>query len=144
VAELAERRAADMQGYLLLTGMVRAFDEVPLLAIQRQLGHTNLGITSIYVQGMDSGEIIDTVHARRAPMISARPVASTLILQVLIQRESSGQHRPRPPLPCPELAVLIRPGRPRASRRPSVARVSRDTADTIASRCTKLSLVDSC
>jgi hypothetical protein len=37
--------------------------------IQRQLGHTNLGITSIYLQGIDNAEIIDTVHARRAPMI---------------------------------------------------------------------------
>ena len=39
--------------------------------IQRQLGHSNLGITSIYLQGIDNAEIIDTVHARRAPMISA-------------------------------------------------------------------------
>jgi integrase len=29
---------------------------------------TNLGITSICLQGIDSAEIIDTVHARRAPM----------------------------------------------------------------------------
>lgn len=26
-------------------------------------------ITSIYLQGIDNAEIIDTVHARRAPMI---------------------------------------------------------------------------
>jgi hypothetical protein len=39
---------------------------VPLLVIQRQLGHTNLGITSVYLQGIDNTEIIDTVHARRA------------------------------------------------------------------------------
>jgi len=32
--------------------------------------HTNLGITSIYLQGIDNTEIIDTVHARRAPMVS--------------------------------------------------------------------------
>jgi hypothetical protein len=38
-----------------------------LIVIQRQLGHTNLGITSIYLQGTDNTEIIDTVHARRAP-----------------------------------------------------------------------------
>ena len=36
----------------------------------RQLGHSNLGITSVYLQGIDNAEIIDTVHARRAPMIS--------------------------------------------------------------------------
>jgi hypothetical protein len=36
-----------------------------------QLGHANLGITSIYLQGIDSSEIIDTVHSRPAPVISA-------------------------------------------------------------------------
>jgi site-specific recombinase XerD len=46
-----------------------AREGIPLLVIQRQLGHTNLGITSIYLQGIDSAEIIDTVHARRAPMV---------------------------------------------------------------------------
>ena len=52
-----------------------AREGVPLIVIQRQLGHTNLGITSIYLQGIDSAEIIDTVHARRAPVV---PVDSTL------------------------------------------------------------------
>lgn len=52
-----------------------AREGVPLIVIQRQLGHTNLGITSIYLQGIDNTEIIDTVHARRAPMI---PVQSSL------------------------------------------------------------------
>ena len=47
-----------------------AREGVPLIVIQRQLGHTNLGITSIYLQGIDNTEIIDTVHARRAPMVS--------------------------------------------------------------------------
>jgi site-specific recombinase XerD len=47
-----------------------ARESVPLIVIQRQLGHSNLGITSVYLQGIDSGEIIETVHARRAPMIS--------------------------------------------------------------------------
>ncbi len=47
-----------------------AHEGVPLLVIQRQLGHSNLGITSIYLQGIDNAEIIDTVRARRAPMIS--------------------------------------------------------------------------
>jgi site-specific recombinase XerD len=54
-----------------------AREGVPLIVIQRQLGHTNLGITSIYLQGIDNAEIIDTVHARRAPMI---PVHSSLRL----------------------------------------------------------------
>ena len=52
-----------------------AREGVPLIVIQRQLGHTNLGITSIYLQGIDNAEIIDTVHARRAPMV---PVQSSL------------------------------------------------------------------
>ena len=48
-----------------------AREGVPLNIIQRQLGHANLGVTSIYLQGIDNAEIINTVHARRAPMISA-------------------------------------------------------------------------
>jgi integrase len=54
-----------------------AREGVPLIFIQRQLGHSNLGITSVYLQGIDSGEIIETVHARRAPMI---PVSASLRL----------------------------------------------------------------
>jgi Phage integrase family len=52
-----------------------AREGVPLIVIQRQLGHGNLGITSVYLQGIDNAEIIETVHARRAPMIpvSASP-----------------------------------------------------------------------
>ena len=46
-----------------------AREGVPLVVIQRQLGHSNLGITSIYLQGIDNAEIIDTVNARRAPMV---------------------------------------------------------------------------
>jgi site-specific recombinase XerD len=48
-----------------------AHEGVPLNVIQRQLGHTNLGVTSIYLQGIDNAEIIATVHARHAPMIPA-------------------------------------------------------------------------
>jgi integrase len=54
-----------------------AREGVPLIVIQRQLGHSNLGTTSVYLQGIDSGEIIETVHARRAAMI---PVSVTLQL----------------------------------------------------------------
>jgi site-specific recombinase XerD len=46
-----------------------AREGVPLLVIQRQLGHSNLGITSIYLQGIDNAEIIDTVRARRIPVV---------------------------------------------------------------------------
>ena len=48
-----------------------AREGVPLNVIQRQLGHANLGTTSIYLQGIDTEEITATVHARRAPMMSA-------------------------------------------------------------------------
>jgi site-specific recombinase XerD len=44
---------------------------VPLTVIQRQLGHANLGVTSIYLQGIDNSEIINTVFARPAPMLPA-------------------------------------------------------------------------
>jgi hypothetical protein len=42
-----------------------AREGVALIVIQRQLNHSNLGITSVYPQGIDSGEIIETVDARR-------------------------------------------------------------------------------
>jgi site-specific recombinase XerD len=48
-----------------------AREGVPLPVIQRQLGHAHLGVTSTYLQGIDTTEIIDTVHARRPPMIPA-------------------------------------------------------------------------
>jgi hypothetical protein len=47
---------------------------VPLNVIQRR----NPGVTSIYLQGIDPDEIIETAHARRPPMIPA----------------SAGQHLP--------------------------------------------------
>jgi site-specific recombinase XerD len=48
-----------------------AREGVPLDIIQRQLGHVNLGTTSIYLQGIDPEEIITAVCTRRAPMMSA-------------------------------------------------------------------------
>ena len=48
-----------------------AREGVSLNVIQRQLGHANLGITSVYLQGIDNSEIIETVHARTAPMLPA-------------------------------------------------------------------------
>jgi site-specific recombinase XerD len=48
-----------------------AREGVPLNVIQRQLGHADLGITSVYLQGIESGEIVDVVHGRRAPVIPA-------------------------------------------------------------------------
>ena len=48
-----------------------AREGVSLNVIQRQLGHANLGITSVYLEGIDNAEIIDAVHARRPPMLPA-------------------------------------------------------------------------
>ena len=48
-----------------------AREGVPLNIIQRQLGHSNLGTTSTYLQGIDPEEIITAVRTRRAPMMSA-------------------------------------------------------------------------
>ena len=55
----AERRARDA-----------VLEGVPLNVIPLQLGHANLGTTSIYLQGIDTEAIIATVHAQRAPMMS--------------------------------------------------------------------------
>jgi site-specific recombinase XerD len=46
-----------------------AREGVPLNIIQ--LGHVNLGTTSIYLQGIDPEEIIAAVRTRSAPMMSA-------------------------------------------------------------------------
>ncbi len=48
-----------------------AREGVAVNLIQRQLGHTDLGTTSAYLQGIDPAEIINAVHSRRAPMIPA-------------------------------------------------------------------------
>jgi site-specific recombinase XerD len=48
-----------------------AREGVPLNIIQRQLGHANLGTTSIYLQGIDPEEIITAVRSHSAPMMSA-------------------------------------------------------------------------
>ena len=51
-----------------------AREGVPLNVIQRQLGHANLRVTTVYLQGIDSAEIINAVHARMAPMMPASAV----------------------------------------------------------------------
>ena len=74
----ARRRQASLRaapaGHAHAVEMAR--DGVPLNVIQRQLGHAHLGVTSIYLQGIDSGEIIETVRGRQAPVI---PAAAALI-----------------------------------------------------------------
>lgn len=44
---------------------------LPINVIQRQLGHANLGVTSIYLEGIDNGEVIETVRTRWPPVIPA-------------------------------------------------------------------------
>jgi site-specific recombinase XerD len=48
-----------------------AREGVAVNIIQRQLGDTDLGTTSTYLQGIDPSEIIDAVRSRRQPTISA-------------------------------------------------------------------------
>jgi len=51
-----------------------AREGVPLNVIQRQLGHADLGVTSVYLQGIDNAEVIGAVHGRRAPTMPASAV----------------------------------------------------------------------
>ena len=53
-----------------------AREGVSINIIQRQLGHTDLGTTSTYLQGIDSSEIVAAVHARPAPMMPASAALS--------------------------------------------------------------------
>jgi site-specific recombinase XerD len=46
-----------------------AREGVPINIIQRQ--HAHLGITSIYLQGIDPSEIVNAVRSRRPPMMPA-------------------------------------------------------------------------
>jgi hypothetical protein len=41
------------------------------LRVLTRTGHANLGATSICLQGIDSSEIIETVHPRPAPVLPA-------------------------------------------------------------------------
>src|SRR5215217_7982007 len=75
-----------------------AREGVPLIVIQRQLGHTNLGITSVYLQGIDNTEIIDAVHSRRAPMvliqIASQAPGSERLAECSIHRRSQATAAP--------------------------------------------------
>jgi site-specific recombinase XerD len=48
-----------------------AREGVPLPILQRQLGHRNMATTSTYLTGIGAAEVIATVAARPAPMMSA-------------------------------------------------------------------------
>jgi integrase len=55
-----------------------AREGVPLTVIQRQVGHAHLGVTSTYLPWIDTTEIINSIHARRAPMIPGQCRPPTL------------------------------------------------------------------
>jgi hypothetical protein len=55
-----------------------AREGVPPIVIQRQLGDSNRGITSVYLQGIDRGEIFDRARAAGADD-SGQRVGATLI-----------------------------------------------------------------
>ncbi|HEY5389706.1 MAG TPA: site-specific integrase [Solirubrobacteraceae bacterium] len=48
-----------------------AREGVPLNVIQRQLGHADLGVTSVYLQGIDNAEVINRIRGRATPMMPA-------------------------------------------------------------------------
>ena len=48
-----------------------AREGVPLNVIQRQLGHSDLGVTSLYLSGISNDDVINAVHARKPPMMPA-------------------------------------------------------------------------
>jgi site-specific recombinase XerD len=79
-----------------------AREGVPLNVIQRQLRHTNLAITSVNLQATDNAEIIDTVHARRAPMIPANAGLSQPR-----QTTTTGSAEPAPSEASPHTAPLV-------------------------------------
>ena len=66
---------------------------IPLPLIQRQLGHSHLSTTCTHLEGINTEEIISTVHARRAPMTHA---SAGLALQ---QALAGAQPRSRTPGP---------------------------------------------
>lgn len=91
-----------------------AREGVALNVIQRQLGHANLGITSIYLQGIDSSEINDTVHRRPRPYSQPAPDSASepRPLQQRVGRRARRCSTPKPVTPS-------RRRRRRRRRRPS-------------------------
>ncbi len=70
-----------------------AREGVPLNVIQGQLGHANFGATSVYLQSIDNSEIIDTVHARPAPMLPASAGLASVVARSGSRPEQRGLHR---------------------------------------------------
>jgi hypothetical protein len=82
-----------------------AREGVPLPVIQRQLGHSHVSTTSVYLQGIDVEEIIGTNHARRAPMMH---VSAGLELRGEGRRTTgSGESRGALPQPARAHALLL-------------------------------------
>jgi hypothetical protein len=80
-----------------------AREGVPLNIIQRQLGHANLGTTSIYLHGIDPEEIIATVHAaagdvgqRRAAALIERPPTSGSATALRCTSANRAPDKPKP------------------------------------------------
>lgn len=71
VRELAKRAAVERRvaphqfRHALAVSLAR--EKVPMHLIQRQLGHSNLGTTATYLQGIAPFEVIDVMTARIAP-----------------------------------------------------------------------------
>jgi site-specific recombinase XerD len=72
-----------------------AREGIPITVIQRQLGHADLGVTSVYLRGIDNTEIIDTVHERRAPMMPANAGLRRPKRRVSAHAAGPGMHAPR-------------------------------------------------
>jgi hypothetical protein len=90
-----------------------AREGVPLNIIQRQLGHANLGTTSIYLQGIDPEEIIAAVRRRRAPMMRPAPGCDS-------ERPDHQRERYALPLRRTEAGVCTPISDARASSKPGV------------------------
>jgi site-specific recombinase XerD len=84
-----------------------AREGVPLNAIQRQLGHTDLGVTSIYLQGIDNSDHRDRSRPARADTAGERRpsgAARHLAAPVTPPLAREGGHAP-PGVPEPREAV---------------------------------------
>ena len=74
--------------------MVR--EGVPLNVIQRQLGHADLGVTSVYLQVIDNTEVISTIRAPRTDKRGASDVSGSSE-QSHFEHGGSGRHDVRCP-----------------------------------------------
>ena len=79
-----------------------AHEVVPLNVIQRQLGHTNLGVTSIYLQGIDNAG-----DHRHRPLTARANDPSHHRTQALTPIDATDAGRP--PLPLPSKSSTVRP-----------------------------------